>query len=121
MASKAFDEGLDDDLNTAEALAAVFEYVRETNTAMDAGDFLAGNAVATGEFLNRFDSVFDVLRPTASAGRASLDAEIDAQVAQRNAAKKARDFAGADQIRKQLAEKGIILEDTKEGVRWKRQ
>src|SRR6202789_3332780 len=52
VASKAFDEGLDDDLNTAEALAAVFEYVRDTNTAMDAGDFLAGNAVATGEFLN---------------------------------------------------------------------
>src|SRR6202522_1845669 len=68
VASKAFDEGLDDDLNTAEALAAAFEYVRDTNTAMDAGEFLAGNAVATGEFLNKFDSVFDVLRPSASAG-----------------------------------------------------
>ncbi|MGD1093307.1 MAG: cysteine--tRNA ligase [Bryobacteraceae bacterium] len=120
LAAKAFDEGLDDDLNTAEALAAVFEYVRDTNTAMDAGDFLAGNAVATGEFLNKFDSVFDVLRPSTSAGGLS-DAEIDGLVAQRTAAKKARDFAGADEIRKQLASQGIILEDTKEGVRWKRQ
>jgi cysteinyl-tRNA synthetase len=120
LAAKAFDEGLDDDLNTAEALAAAFEYVRDTNTAMDAGEFLAGNAVATGEFLNKFDGVFDVLRSSASAGGLS-DADIDALVAQRTAAKKARDFAGADEIRKQLAAQGIILEDTKEGVRWKRQ
>jgi cysteinyl-tRNA synthetase len=120
LAAKAFDEGLDDDLNTAEALAAAFEYVRDTNTAMDAGEFLADNAVATGEFLNKFDGVFDVLRSSASAGGLS-DANIDALVAQRTAAKKARDFAGADEIRKQLAAQGIILEDTKEGVRWKRQ
>jgi cysteinyl-tRNA synthetase len=120
LASKAFDEGLDDDLNTAEALAAVFEYIRDINTAMDGGEFAAENLPATAEFLNKFDSVFDVLCPSASVGGLA-DAEIDALVAQRTAAKKARDFAGADQIRAQLAEKGIILEDTKEGVRWKRQ
>jgi cysteinyl-tRNA synthetase len=123
-AHSSFDEALDDDLNTAEALAAAFEYVRDTNTAMDAGDFLAGNTQGAQAFLARFDSVFDVLRPTAAIGdqkEGETDAEIDALVADRVAAKKARDFARADQIRAQLAERGIILEDTKDGVRWKRQ
>src|SRR4029079_17850346 len=63
-ASIAFDAALDDDLNTAEAPAAVFEYVRDTNTAMDAGEFPAGNVPAALEFLMRFDSVFDVLKPS---------------------------------------------------------
>jgi cysteinyl-tRNA synthetase len=119
-AHDSFDEALDDDLNTAEALAAVFEYVRDTNTAMDAGEFLAGNAPGAQEFLARFDSVFDVLKPSASAG-ASGDSEIDGLVAERTAAKKSRDFARADRIRGELAARGIILEDTKDGVRWKRQ
>lgn len=119
-ATKVFDEALDDDLNTAEALAAAFEYVRDTNTAMDAGEFPAANAASAREFLNRFDSVFDVLRPSSSVAGLS-DAEIDRMVAERNGAKKARDFAHADQIRADLAAQGVILEDTKEGVRWKRQ
>jgi cysteinyl-tRNA synthetase len=118
-ATKAFDEALDDDLNTAEALAAVFEYIRDTNTAMDAGEFLNGNTPGAFEFLTRFDSVFDVLKPSAIAGGLS-DADIDAKIAERQAAKKAKDFARADQIRQELAAEGIILEDTKEGVRWKR-
>jgi cysteinyl-tRNA synthetase len=119
-ASKAFAEGLDDDLNTAEALGAAFEYIRETNTAMDTGDFLAGNAAEALAFLQRFDSVFDVLTPSKKNGALS-DAEIEALVGERNAAKKARDFTRADEIRKQLAGQSVILEDTKEGVRWKRQ
>jgi cysteinyl-tRNA synthetase len=118
-ARNAFDEALDDDLNTAEALAAVFEYVRDTNTAMDAGQFPAGNVPDALEFLDRFDSIFDVLKPSAKEGSLS-DHEIDELVAQRNAAKKARDFAGSDKIRADLAARGVILEDTKEGVRWKR-
>jgi cysteinyl-tRNA synthetase len=118
-AHRAFDEALDDDLNTAEALAAVFEYIRDTNSAMDAGAFLAGNAVAALEFLRRFDSIFDVLAPSAKEGGLS-DAEIDGLIAERIAAKKARDFTRADQIRAGLADQGVILEDTKEGVRWKR-
>jgi len=118
-ASQAFADSLDDDLNTAEALAAVFEYVRDANSAMDSGEFRAGNAAAALQFLGRFDSVFDVLRPTVASGEIS-DAEIDRRVAERAAAKKARDFALADQIRDQLLEQGIILEDTKSGVRWKR-
>ncbi len=118
-AMKAFSDALNDDLNTAEALGAVFEYVRDTNTAMDAGDFLAGNAAGALRFLEKFDSVFDVLRPSAKGGELS-DAEIETLVAERNAAKKARNFARADEIRKHLADKGVILEDTREGTRWKR-
>ena len=116
---EAFDAAMDDDLNTAGALGAVFEYVRDTNTAMDAGDFLAGNVPSALEFLARFDSIFDVLNPSTRAGGLS-DADVDALIAERTAAKKSRNFARADEIRAQLAAQGVILEDTKEGVRWKR-
>jgi cysteinyl-tRNA synthetase len=119
-AMNVFDEALDDDLNTAEALAAAFEYVRDTNTAMDNREFMAGNAAGALAFLKRFDSVFDVLEPTPPKGGLS-DQEIDALVGERNAAKKARDFARADKLRQDLAAQGVIIEDTKEGVRWKRQ
>jgi cysteinyl-tRNA synthetase len=118
-AHSAFDEALDDDLNTAEALAAVFEFIRDTNSAMDAGQFLAGNAIGALEFLRHFDSIFDVLNPSAKENGLS-DHDIDALIAERVAAKKARDFSRADQIRASLADQGVILEDTKEGVRWKR-
>ena len=112
-------ESLDDDLNTAEALAAVFEFVRDINTAMDAGDFRAGNGAAALELLGRFDSIFDVLQPTSKSGEMS-DSEVESMIAERVAAKKARNFALADQIREQLLQQGIIIEDTKSGTRWKR-
>jgi len=115
----AFEEALDDDLNTAEALGAVFEYIRDTNTAMDAGDFLAGNAAGALAFLARFDAVFDVLKPSAKEGGLS-DEEVETLIAERTSAKKARNFSRADEIRAELSAKGIVIEDTKEGVRWKR-
>lgn len=118
-ARTAFDEALDDDLNTAEALGAAFEFVRETNTAMDAGEFLAGNVAAARDFLARFDSVFDVLQPTEAAG-AITDAEIEKLISERTQAKKTRNFNRSDEIRNQLLEAGVVLEDTKDGVRWKR-
>jgi cysteinyl-tRNA synthetase len=118
-AVSAFDDAMDDDLNTAEALAAVFEYVRDTNSAMDAGDFKAGNTAGALAFLSKFDSIFDVLKPAVKAGSLS-DEEVETLIAERTSQKKARNFARADEIRKQLAEQGVILEDTKEGVRWKR-
>ena len=86
---------------------------------MDSGEFRAGNAAAALAFLARFDSIFDVLRPAAQDGQLS-DAEVEALIAERTAAKKAKNFARADQIREQLLDQGIILEDTKSGVRWKR-
>ena len=120
-AATAFDEALDDDLNTAEALGAMFEYLRETNAAMDAGEFKCGNRPAALEFLGHFDAIFDVLKPSARAAEGPAASEIEALIAERNAAKKARNFPRADEIRAQLAAQGVILEDTKEGVRWKRQ
>ncbi|HSW48746.1 MAG TPA: DALR domain-containing protein, partial [Bryobacteraceae bacterium] len=119
LAVQQFEASLDGDLNTAEALAAVFEFVRDTNTAMDAGEFREGNVAEALNVVSRFDGVFDVLRPTVSAGVLS-DTEIEALIAERTAARKARDFARADQVRAELLEKGVVLEDTKDGVRWKR-
>src|SRR6185503_18177228 len=98
---------------------AVFEYVRDANSAMDSGEFRAGNAAAALEFLQQFDSVFDVLAPTVQTNGIG-DSEIESMIEERTAAKKAKNFARADQIREQLLEAGIILEDTKSGVRWKR-
>jgi cysteinyl-tRNA synthetase len=118
-ASQAFTDSLNDDLNTAEALAAVFKFVRDANSAMDSGEFRAGNTPAALEFLALFDCIFDVLKPSVKAGGLS-DSDIEERVARRTAAKKARDFALADRIRDELLEQGIVLEDTKSGVRWKR-
>jgi cysteinyl-tRNA synthetase len=119
QAAQAFRDGLNDDLNTAEALASVFEYVRDLNSAMDAGEFRAGNVAPALAFLGLFDSVFDVLTAAVKAGQLS-DGEVDARIADRMAAKKAKNFALADQLREELLQQGIVLEDTKAGVRWKR-
>jgi cysteinyl-tRNA synthetase len=118
-ASRQFADSLNDDLNTAEALAAIFEYVRETNSAMDNGTFASGNVTFASELLGRFDSFFDVLKPTVLTG-AMPDAEIDALVLERTQAKKGKNYKRSDELRDQLQAAGIILEDTKDGVRWKR-
>ncbi|MBV9759199.1 MAG: cysteine--tRNA ligase [Acidobacteriaceae bacterium] len=129
-AIRQFEEGMDDDLNTAEALAAVFEYVRAMNTALDEGRFEEENRWDAARVLEVFDCVFDVLKPSgaesvrqgAESGEAAAltEAEIEAYVDERAQAKKARNFARADEIRGMLLDKGIVLEDTKERVRWKR-
>ncbi len=135
---------LANDLNTAEARAPIFELVRAANTAIDQGQFFAGDRDAILPVLKDFDAVFDVMEdrdaePTRralewaeKAGRMSdvapellaaqslTDEAIEALVAERTAAKKARNFARADQIRNELAEKGVVIEDSKDGVRWKR-
>jgi cysteinyl-tRNA synthetase len=114
-----FESSMDDDLNTAEALAAIFEFVRETNSNLDQGEFLLGNRDGALDLLKRFDAVFDVIEPKASDD--SLDeAAIEQRIAERTAAKKAKQFGRADEIRNELLAQGVILEDTKDGVRWKR-
>ena len=114
-----FDEAMDDDLNTAEALGAAFEYIRETNIAMDAGEFKAGNIASAQTLLARVDAVFDVIEVARGEGALAGDA-IDKLVAERTLAKKQKNFARADEIRQSLLDQGIVLEDTKDGVRWKR-
>jgi cysteinyl-tRNA synthetase len=130
-AADDFDAGLSDDLNTAQALAAMFDFVREANIAMDKGEFRSGEVKAAKDFLDSFDKVFAVLEDHDAEKLKALgfgaaeggpdDAEIEKLVAERQAARKRRDFATADRVRKELEERGIILEDTKDGsVRWKR-
>jgi cysteinyl-tRNA synthetase len=135
---------LANDLNTAEARAPIFDLLRLSNTAIDQGKFFAGDRETVLQVLAVFDAVFDVIEdrdaePTRRAvewaeragrladvapellARQSLtDEAIDALVTERTQAKKHRNFARADQIRKELAEKGIVIEDSKDGVRWKR-
>jgi cysteinyl-tRNA synthetase len=138
-----FTIALADDLNTSEARAAIFELVRAGNTAADTGRLHSGNLPSIHEALRRFDEVFAVLedRDTEIArgalewahaeGRADeaagmkaaysmSDEEIDKLVAEREKARKMRNFARSDDIRKQLADLGIIIEDSKDGARWKR-
>ncbi|MFN0083898.1 MAG: cysteine--tRNA ligase [Blastocatellia bacterium] len=112
-----FDGALDDDLNTAEALAAVHDFVRETNTAMARGEVLADDRQALLALLDQFDSVFHVF---GEVEQELLDSEIQDLIDERQAARKARNFARSDEIRDQLTGMGILLEDTKEGVRWRR-
>ena len=143
-ANEAFYAALANDLNTAEARAAIFEMVRKINTLADAGRLTAVDSQAALEVLKDFDAVFDVIEdhdaePTRRAvewavqsgrqaeiapellARPSItDEAIEALIAHRAEAKKQRNFARADQIRNELAEKGVVLEDTKDGVRWKR-
>jgi cysteinyl-tRNA synthetase len=130
QAEKDFDAALADDLNTAAALAAVFDLVREANTAMDRGEFRQQDAPRLAAAMEKFDAILAVLEDDdaeklARLGfgpeKASLSAEeIAAMIEERNAARKRRDFKRADAIRLELAESGIILEDTKDGgVRWK--
>ncbi|MGA1998641.1 MAG: cysteine--tRNA ligase [Terriglobales bacterium] len=138
---------LADDLNTAEALGAMFDMVREANSAADAGQLRQENVAPLLGALASFDEVFavmtdndaekvrQVLAWAKQEGRIQeaseetvevaksmelSDAKIDNLIALRQAAKKTRDFARADEIRTELASAGIILEDTKDGVRWKR-
>ncbi len=132
QAEGEFHKGLEDDLNTAQALAAVFDLVRDANTAIDQKNFRAGDAPRVLIAMTIFDAIFAVLPDDdteklralgiAAAATPQLgDAEIDALVAERQAARQRRDFAAADRIRAQLDVRGIILEDTKDGgVRWKR-
>jgi len=130
-AASDFDAGLSDDLNTAQALAAVFDFVREANIAMDKGEFRKDEVKPAQEFLATFDKVFAVLEDNDAEKLQALgydtgsdqasDAEIEKLVAARQAARQRRDFAESDRVRKELAERGILLEDTKDGsVRWKR-
>jgi len=116
-AREGFEAGMNDDLNTSKALAAVFEFRRDLNTAMDAGEFGANDCAGALALLARIDSVLGVL---GQEQEQMLDPEIESKIEERNAARRKRDFDLADGIRKELAGRGIILEDTPQGTKWKR-
>jgi cysteinyl-tRNA synthetase len=143
-AEKDYTEALANDLNTADAKAAISGLVRQANSAADTGTLKTGNVTEIRRVLGLFDGVFAVLEDRdAEITRAALkwageegrqdeiapelvtnlslsDRDIEALVAERTQAKKTRNFARADAIRNELLAKGIILEDSKDGVRWKR-
>ena len=144
QAQGTFDAALSNNLNTAEARAAIFDMVRAGNTAADAGTVGPANAAAMLSVLKHFDRVFAVLStddariteealqwaecagrlheaPAALlAQRALTDTQIEALIEERRHARRNRDFSRSDSIRDELLGKGILLEDSKEGVRWRR-
>ena len=114
--SAEFTAALDDDLNTAEALGVLFTFLREINAALVENTLDAAGAAAAGAALRKADLVLGVL----PAGDDALDADIEAMIEARNAARRRRDFAESDRIRGDLAARGIVLEDGPTGTRWKR-
>jgi cysteinyl-tRNA synthetase len=112
-----FTRALDDDLNTAEALAAIHTLVREINLAMTRAEVRGADKTAILAAVDGFDSVFGVF---GEVRQELLDSEIQALIDERQASRARRNFARADEIREQLSSLGIALEDTKEGVRWRR-
>jgi len=114
---EAFESAMNDDLNTSKALAALFDMRRDLNSALDAGEFGADDKTATLALLVRIDSVFGVLGEEKAE---IIEPEIESLIEERNAARRSRNFARADEIRNELAERGILLEDTPQGTKWKR-
>jgi cysteinyl-tRNA synthetase len=111
-----FQEAMDDDLNTAGALGALFTLIREANVAIDAGRITAGDAEGLREALRKVDPVLDIY-PKRDR---SLAEEIEKLIEARQAARKSRNFAESDRIRDELLVRGIVLEDTPAGVRWRK-
>jgi cysteinyl-tRNA synthetase len=109
-------EALDDDLNLPQGVGLVFELVREANAALDAGRVGERSRHALLELIEDFDAHLDVVR----ADEPGLAEEVERLIADREEARKSREFGKADQIREELRQKGIALEDSKEGVRWRR-
>lgn len=111
-----FDTAMDDDFNTADAIAAVFELVKFANTYAK-----EGSSKAFAELLKeKIQNLCGILGLITEKKTELLDEEIEQLIAERQAARKAKNFARADEIRGILSEKGILLEDTREGVKWKR-
>jgi cysteinyl-tRNA synthetase len=124
VASAQFKASLEQDLNTAGGLGAVFDLVRALNSAIDAGQLGTGDVPAVKDAFERFDKVLGVLALRRQEDQhpplAGEKDDIDRLVAARQAARQRRDFAEGDRIRQQLLAQGIVLEDSPTGTRWKR-
>ncbi len=112
---KKYEEAMEDDFNTADAISAIFELVKLANTTAKDGSKAYAELL-----LGTIEKLCDILGIITEQKEEMLDEEIEALIAERQAARKERNFARADEIRNSLLEKGIILEDTRAGVRWKR-
>ena len=111
-----FIAAMDDDINTADAIAVIFELVRDLNSNLDATS--SQPAIIAGQ--NLFAELTTVLGLAVKEKETNLDAAVEDLIAQRQAARKAKDFKRADEIRDELLAQGIVLEDTREGVKWKK-
>ena len=116
-AAEEFEAGMDDDLNTSVALAVVHNLIREVNTALARKKVKEENKQELLDLIKRIDTV---LNSFGAESTDMLDSEIQALIDERQEARRRRDFRRSDEIRDELASRGIILEDTKDGVRWKR-
>lgn len=113
---RKFEDAMDDDFNTADGIAALFELVKLANTAVTE----ESSAGSTAYFREKMQTLYQVLGIVTTVFEEMLDEEIEALIEERQAARKAKNFARADEIRNELAEKGILLKDTREGVKWSR-
>lgn len=113
---KKYEESMEDDFNTADAIAAVFELVKFTNTQAGSGSTKAFVKL----LFDKITGLCDILGLLVNKKEEVLDSDVERLIEERQAARKAKDFARADEIRDQLASMGIILKDTREGVQWKR-
>lgn len=113
---ESFEKSMDDDFNTSGAIATIFDMVKFGNTELKDSNSL----VFINEFVKLFSELCDILGITYKREALLLDSDIEALIEERQMARKNRDFARADEIRDDLLNKGIVLEDTREGVRFKR-
>ena len=111
-----FDRAMDDDFNTADAIAAVFDLVKFANTNVSE----TSSKAFSEDLQAKIQGLCDILGIITEKKEELLDADIEQLIEERQAARKAKNFARADEIRNELLEKGIVLEDTREGVKWKR-
>ena len=112
----SFQEAMDDDLNTAGALAALFILIRDANIAIDEGRISSSDAEGIRSVLRKIDPVLDIF----PRREKELDSDIEKMIEARNAARKSRNFAESDRIRDELLSRGIVLEDGASGTRWRR-